>query len=203
MLEIKQTLRKCAKCMQSVETALFRPRKPNSHLYQSYCIPCEQEYWRNWRTQNKESEIKRSRNFYKNNKSQILIQKKKIREADLDKYIKRSKLHRDKNAEQIKNNAKKWRERNAEKVRAYASLNKAKRRSAKQFVVTANEIIAIKSKPCYECGETKNIHIDHVFPISKGGNHSIGNLMPLCAKCNLSKGSKTYMEWKLWKAKNA
>jgi 5-methylcytosine-specific restriction endonuclease McrA len=34
------------------------------------------------------------------------------------------------------------------------------------------------------------MHIDHFHPLSKGGKHSIDNLVASCAKCNLSKGSK-------------
>jgi len=44
-----------------------------------------------------------------------------------------------------------------------------------------------------ECGKTPpevKLHIDHIFPASKGGNSKFENLRFLCQKCNLTKSSK-------------
>jgi 5-methylcytosine-specific restriction endonuclease McrA len=54
---------------------------------------------------------------------------------------------------------------------------------------------------CAYCGKNKADHRDHVTPISKGGTDAIGNILPACAPCNLSKGSLLLIEWKN-KAKN-
>lgn len=44
-------------------------------------------------------------------------------------------------------------------------------------------------KACVRCGTTKyNLERDHITPISKGGCDCIGNLQPICARCNSSKG---------------
>jgi 5-methylcytosine-specific restriction endonuclease McrA len=42
-------------------------------------------------------------------------------------------------------------------------------------------------KPGWEMG----LHIDHVFPIARGGSDTIDNVRPSHAKCNLSKGART------------
>jgi 5-methylcytosine-specific restriction endonuclease McrA len=39
-------------------------------------------------------------------------------------------------------------------------------------------------------------HKDHVVPLVRGGSDSIGNLLPACRKCNLSKGGKLLIEWR-------
>jgi hypothetical protein len=39
-------------------------------------------------------------------------------------------------------------------------------------------------------------HVDHVFPLVRGGRHFIGNVLPACQFCNLSKGSLFLVEWK-------
>lgn len=43
--------------------------------------------------------------------------------------------------------------------------------------------------------------MDHIIPVIRGGNHSIGNLTPACASCNASKNHRTVMEWRLSKPK--
>lgn len=40
------------------------------------------------------------------------------------------------------------------------------------------------------------MHIDHIFPKSRGGKDSISNLITSCRSCNLSKSDKTLYEWK-------
>lgn len=37
--------------------------------------------------------------------------------------------------------------------------------------------------------------IDHVMPLSRGGLHEVGNLVPACKSCNFNKHDKTLAEW--------
>ena len=41
----------------------------------------------------------------------------------------------------------------------------------------------------------KNLTIDHIVPVSKGGQDHLDNLQLLCGYCNSSKGAKTMSEW--------
>lgn len=43
---------------------------------------------------------------------------------------------------------------------------------------------------CTECGDTNDLTLDHIYPWSKGGPDSYGNLRVLCRPCNSSKGAK-------------
>lgn len=46
---------------------------------------------------------------------------------------------------------------------------------------------------CAQCGselEGRDWTIDHIIPVSKGGDHSIGNLQSMCRSCNGSKQDK-------------
>lgn len=50
-----------------------------------------------------------------------------------------------------------------------------------------------KTVACYWCRKrvkTSQVHVDHVVPLSKGGEHSVENLCVSCAKCNLTKQAK-------------
>lgn len=52
---------------------------------------------------------------------------------------------------------------------------------------------------CGYCGSSPADALDHVVPLSRGGSHSIGNLVPSCRSCNSTKSHRTVMEWRLGK----
>lgn len=64
------------------------------------------------------------------------------------------------------------------------------------FKVTKKELNRLYKSQCLSCGSLDRISLDHVIPISRGGRHSIGNIQPLCLKCNQRKGKKLMIEWK-------
>lgn len=43
---------------------------------------------------------------------------------------------------------------------------------------------------CKRCGSYKNLEIDHIFPISKGGKSVYTNLQTLCHNCNVNKSNQ-------------
>jgi len=48
---------------------------------------------------------------------------------------------------------------------------------------------------CAYCGNGGELHIEHVVPISKGGTHAIGNVVPACERCNYSKTTHEVESW--------
>lgn len=51
-------------------------------------------------------------------------------------------------------------------------------------------------KRCVYCEDTEGpFHLDHVMPVSKGGEDTTGNLVVACQPCNMSKGAKTLKQW--------
>lgn len=50
---------------------------------------------------------------------------------------------------------------------------------------------------CAYCGfeDWFNLQIDHVIPMSKGGVHSVGNVVPACVSCNTSKQAQDLGNW--------
>jgi len=96
------------------------------------------------------------------------------------------------------------RAKNKEKNRPFKNARQSIRNrlvSDSKYVIIYKDLKRIYSQPCFNCGATKNQSLDHKIPLSRGGEHRIGNTITLCQPCNASKNSKTIMEWKLAKIK--
>lgn len=51
---------------------------------------------------------------------------------------------------------------------------------------------------CAYCGErSAALHVEHVVPVSRGGRHAIGNILPACPTCNWSKNQSLLIVWRL------
>lgn len=49
---------------------------------------------------------------------------------------------------------------------------------------------------CAYCGDISGpFHMDHIYPVSRGGTNDPENLTPACIPCNMSKRDKTLSEW--------
>lgn len=58
-------------------------------------------------------------------------------------------------------------------------------------------IFARDGESCHYCGDTlkeTTSTLDHVIPVSKGGDNSAGNLVAACLLCNSIKSGRTYEE---------
>lgn len=66
----------------------------------------------------------------------------------------------------------------------------------KYFSIEEKRIFLNKTDcKCAHCGKTLNeetMTIDHIFPISKGGDNNEYNILPLCEKCNYIKSNYVY-----------
>lgn len=48
---------------------------------------------------------------------------------------------------------------------------------------------------CAYCGATGDLEVEHVVPISRGGQHCLSNIVPACHCCNSNKGTKDAHVW--------
>lgn len=72
----------------------------------------------------------------------------------------------------------------------------ARRANVRAFIITDRDVRRLMSQACAECGDVRNLHVDHIVPLSRGGRHSVGNLQMLCQPCNLSKNNRLTVEWR-------
>jgi hypothetical protein len=89
-----------------------------------------------------------------------------------------------------------WGISNPDKGNEYSQRRAKRIQKNGAFKIISKDWRRITNQPCGHCGAIDDIHRDHRIPISRGGRHSIGNLMPLCRTCNTRKHTKTYAEFR-------
>jgi hypothetical protein len=50
------------------------------------------------------------------------------------------------------------------------------------------QIFKLYDHACFGCGARTNLHLDHILPVSRGGDAAFRNLQPLCERCGQAKG---------------
>ena len=200
----------CSKCKETKFFDMFRRSKTKKDGYRSQCKACEKAYYeankekisekkKAYREANKE----KIKDYYEANKERILERNKTYREANKDKI----KVYREANKERLSEYSKAYYESNKEKKKAYREANKDKgsenqsryrsmKREAIPKFLRNCEVERKRLQDTYKLrqliSEATGIehHVDHMWPLSKGGPHWSGNLQIITATENLSKNAK-------------
>lgn len=128
--------------------------------------------------------------------------KRRYYDANRDLVIERSRQWVEQHPEQRKQTWQEWYRSNPEARHRSERTRRAAKAQADRRAVLAKDwarLVGQYRGLCAYCGTSPWKHRDHIIPLSRGGRHSIGNLLPACEGCNLSKGSSTLMEWRLRK----
>lgn len=60
--------------------------------------------------------------------------------------------------------------------------------------VNRREVLKRDNHSCQYCGSNKRLTLDHVIPVSKGGEHKWNNVVTACEPCNQHKRDRTPIE---------
>lgn len=136
---------------------------------------------RRWRRENKEKVSQYNKEYYRQHASELLPK--------------------------IRDRVAKWRKANREQYNWHMRQAQHRRRKAKEGGVVYQSdffmMCEIFDWKCAYCGSEltpETATIDHIIPLSRGGEHSINNIAPACSRCNSQKGDKTAEEFFYWKA---
>jgi 5-methylcytosine-specific restriction endonuclease McrA len=82
--------------------------------------------------------------------------------------------------------------------RAKAKVRKTRERGSRTVMLSPDQLwrrwVEFDHR-CAYCGTGGDLQVEHVIPISQGGEHHLGNIVPACQRCNYSKGSSAVMQW--------
>lgn len=179
----------CLECLRINSKALYD--KPDARKEK---LKKQAEY----RSENRELFSERYKAFYAANRADLLMKDKKYRDENKQKESVRHKKYRSANLEKVKEREQSWRGANKEKVRVKHANRRAMIANATGNFSSGDvaEILIRQKKRCASCkAKVSKYHIDHINPISKGGDNSKWNIQILCAACNLRKAAKTPEKW--------
>ena len=186
-------MKSCCTCKQSKDSLFFSKNKSREDGLQDRCKECVRNVRREKRIvaglvvmgpkQTKEERLAKAREYAR--------------------ISQRSHKRRQENYEHVLEIERASRAKNKEKQRPFKNerqMRRARIQKEKSFLILPKELKKLYSQPCSSCGIEKNQSIDHIVPLSRGGTHSIGNLMTLCRSCNSSKNARTLIEWRQGKS---
>lgn len=184
--EAERAGRCCAECGMSIAHRPIHAKYCNRVCLKNTEVRCDREirrrrtrawlaanpeYGSTWRRENKEKSRVISRRSYQNNKT-------KCRAANLAWEARNPRAHAERgmvrrarllgNPHSVGGSARDW----LRLVRRYRGC-------------------------CAYCGVAAiNPEMDHIVPLSRGGRHAIGNVLPSCSECNRSKNATLLIVWK-------
>jgi 5-methylcytosine-specific restriction endonuclease McrA len=196
----------CTVCKEEVELEMFSKKTRAKDGLRSECKSCQKQAYLNSRKKtlgelkikyerNKEFFYNKNKAYYALNRDSILAQKKEYHKLNIEKLNNKNRKYYSDNRDSLL--AQKSIYCRTDRFRLKNIIRSGARRSkVKCGDVTLVQLVNLKenSTNCHWCeieiNNTIKIHIDHVIPLSRGGLHTISNLVVSCAKCNIQKGCK-------------
>lgn len=189
-------MKTCSRCKIHKALEDFYRRPASKDGLMSHCKLCDKERQRRFNAANPGKAAKRQQRWREENpearRKQTQRHYAKNAPKRMQEWNERSRLYRKMHPEKARAAVRRWAEYNPDKVRTKNRRRRARKAGAS--IGDSAEIVSreakIRTEACAHCGTEDNIHVDHIWPLSKGGAHAAFNLQPLCASCNSKKGAK-------------
>jgi len=209
-------MKKCSKCgdTKPMEIEFFQPRKENRDGFSGKCRKCMAEYNRKYRKKNivaikkhlkdnavfiaAREKVKRGRP----GKREIASENYKIYRVENKSAIAaRNRIWAIENKEHVSKIRKVYIHNNLEKFRIYCHNRRSKIRSkirSLPHTLIISQWKKIKmdfNEMCAYCGKSDKLTMEHFRPVTKLGEFTINNILPVCGSCNSSKQDEDFKTW--------
>lgn len=189
--------KKCYKCGLRKRYSEFHTDKSRGDSTSYICKTCVKERRRQYYLVHKARELLRNRQYYKSNKE---FCRDYIRQwtADNKDAVKASRdSWRRSNRAKILEQERRYARSHPEKIRDKRNRRRAMKAAAAVIDFTPEQWYFVQcmfNHRCAYCGKKAKLTQDHILPLSRGGDHTLSNIVPACSPCNSKKGSKCLSE---------
>lgn len=194
----------CSRCGAIKQTEEFHKNKSSPDGLYSICRECKNVKGKARRlsatVEQRQKESQRLRKSYLDNKDAKREARKLRYEANKNTVLKKNREWRERNLEKHRELCRSWARKNPDSMRSIVSKRRAIVIGA-GGTYSADDVKTMlleQSGLCAACSvnlSDTGYHVDHIYPLSKGGTNWPSNLQLLCPTCNRSKGSKLMSEW--------
>jgi 5-methylcytosine-specific restriction endonuclease McrA len=140
------------------------------------------------------------RRYRTTHRDEINARARERRQQDLEHYRQIGRISRERHAEQRNAYQRAYGKANRDKLVLYTNRRRARKQAA-TGTHTEDEWQALKTVygfRCLCCGKREpeiQLTRDHIVPLAQGGDDTIHNIQPLCARCN-SKKNKRHIDYR-------
>lgn len=186
---VNEGVKICRACEREKHVTQFHKSTNYADGRQSRCSECRSNYdGKLKRQESQECRATRLERQRQRNRAWKAKNKDKVREYTARTTAQNTARH------------ERWRRANPERFKVHIFASNHKRRQQKKGGMTGGETKAwfdAQKKVCHWCGANcaDLPTIDHVAPLSKGGEHVVRNLVIACKPCNSRKHAKDPIEW--------
>lgn len=178
------------KCIQ--KNRLWKAKNQNKvKAYTKARCAINRERTRDWRKKNTEKVKAQERGYRERHREELRAKQAKLRASGSDKLAAYTAASLRRNPKLFAEAQKRWRKKNPYKVAEQIARRRALKKNAPIVEhVDRAAIIARDESTCYICGqklEGRQVTLDHVIPLAKGGSHKADNLKVACRSCNSRK----------------
>lgn len=190
--------KKCSKCGIKKDFDEFHNDRTRCNGKKYICKLCDKLQTETYRVKNKNKVLISQRKYYYENKGTVSETHAEYRKNNKEKIqIQSAKYYID-NKGKIRENHKKYNMTEAGKISAKKSLHKRRYlKNNSKDILNAEEWNIVLQLQGYKCIKCNNYFdkidptIDHIIPVTRGGNFNKTNVQALCGSCNSKKGIKT------------
>ena len=148
-------------------------------------------YGVSYHADNREKRNKYSREYYVKNREKGRICGAAYYEEHREELLAQHHIYYEENCEKLRAKSAEYRKTHPEVAHAAHARRRARKAASPTNDLTAAQWKAIKEhygNKCVYCGrKMRSLTQDHITPLSKGGAHTLHNVVPACARCNNKK----------------
>lgn len=194
-------MKQCRRCLAEKPESEFFAARGNRDGLQTWCKACKKEHWLAWYAEHKDAYMARCAEWARRNPEKCRAMKRRYYRAHPEQGRKECAKFRLRHPEYIRRKKQEWAKAHPESGQAKLLRRRARIAGAEINDLTpwmVKRLPALFRNKCAYCGRELKLEVDHVVPVRKGGNHTLGNVAPACRRCNVRKSDKPAPEF-WWK----